>query len=72
MELVVPSRLSSTLAGRQWAQVRVVAAGWASHNKCLACLQSIVEKEEMGWQRRSRIEVLEVEGKESKRMVVAT
>ena len=64
--------LASTLAGRQFPQVRCFAAGWTTHNKCLACLQTIVEDEETGWQRTSRIQLLEAEGKDAKRLVTAT
>jgi len=31
------------LAGRQYPQARVFAAGWASHNKCLFCLHKLVD-----------------------------
>ena len=64
--------LGSTLAGRQWTQARVMAAGWASHNNCLACLQTIAENEETGWQRSVRVELHEAEGKDAKLQVAAT
>ena len=38
--------LMSAYAGRQFTQTRVMAAGWATHNRCLSCLQHIVEAEE--------------------------
>ena len=66
------SGLGSVLAGRQFPQSRCFAAGWTSHNKCIACLQTIVEEEETDWQRQSRIEILEQEGKEAKLTVTAT
>ena len=50
--------LKSVTAGRQWTQTRVRAAGWSTHNRCLACLQTIVEDEETSWQREARIELL--------------
>ena len=36
--------LRSAMAGRQYAQLRVMAAGWAGHNTCLFCLHDIVSK----------------------------
>ena len=33
--------LRSAIAGRQYPQARVYAAGWAEHNKCLFCLQRL-------------------------------
>ena len=38
--------LGSALAGRQFPQTRCFAAGWTTHNKCTACLQTIVEEQE--------------------------
>ena len=37
--------LRSVVAGRQYPQVRVKAAGWAKHDKCLFCLHDIVKSE---------------------------
>lgn len=34
--------LRSVIAGRQYPQARVFAAGWAVHNKCLFCLHKLV------------------------------
>ena len=34
--------LRSSLAGRQYPQVRVHQCGWSTHNRCLLCLHSIV------------------------------
>lgn len=48
------SGLTSTLAGRQFPQVRCFAAGWAVHSKRLACLHDIVAKDESEQQRASR------------------
>ena len=64
--------LKSTASGRQWTQTRVKAAGWAEHNKCTACLQTIVESEETGWQRTARIEQLAERGKKTRPIVIAT
>ena len=33
--------LRSAMAGRQYPQARVFAAGWAKHNKCLFCLHNL-------------------------------
>ena len=33
--------LRSAIAGRQYPQARVYAAGWSDHNKCLFCLQKV-------------------------------
>ena len=33
--------LRSAIAGRQYPQARVFAAGWADHSKCLFCLHKI-------------------------------
>ena len=33
--------LRSAIAGRQYPQARVFAAGWAEHNKCLFCLHNV-------------------------------
>ena len=33
--------LRSAIAGRQYPQARVCAAGWAEHNKCLPCLHKL-------------------------------
>ena len=33
--------LRSAIAGRQYPQARVYAAGWADHSKCLFCLHKI-------------------------------
>ena len=33
--------LRSAVAGRQYPQARVFAAGWAEHNKCLFCLHQL-------------------------------
>ena len=35
--------LRSALAGRQYPQVRVFAAGWSEHNRCVLCLHDIVQ-----------------------------
>ena len=35
--------LKSAAAGRQYPQVRVCKYGWSLHNKCLFCLQDIVD-----------------------------
>ena len=35
--------LKSAIAGRQYPQSRVFAAGWAAHNKCIFCLHHLVE-----------------------------
>ena len=40
--------LRSVLAGRQYPQVRVMAAGWAKHNRCLACLSKMVDEAKGG------------------------
>ena len=64
--------LGSVLAGRQFPQTRCFAAGWTTHNKCTACLQTIVEEEEADWQRQARVELLEKEGKAAKFTVTAT
>ena len=37
--------LRSAFAGRQYPQTRVMAAGWADHNKCISCLSAIVDSE---------------------------
>ena len=37
--------LRSVAAGRQYTQTRVKACGWAEHDRCLACLQGIVESD---------------------------
>ena len=66
------SGLGSALAGRQFPQTRCFAAGWSTHNKCNACLQTIVEETETSYQRQSRIELLESEGKDAKCLVTAT
>ena len=34
--------LRSAIAGRQYPQARVFAAGWATHSKCLFCLQKLL------------------------------
>ena len=34
--------LKSAIAGRQYPQSRVYAAGWAAHNKCIFCLHHLV------------------------------
>ena len=34
--------LRSAIAGRQYPQSRVFAAGWATHNKCIFCLHNLV------------------------------
>ena len=31
------------LAGRQYLQTRVFAAGWSEHNRCVVCLYDIVQ-----------------------------
>ena len=46
--------LASTLAGRQFPQVRCFAAGWTVHNKCLSCLHDIVTRDESVQQRMIR------------------
>ena len=33
--------LRSAIAGRQYPQARVFAAGWATHSKCLFCLHKL-------------------------------
>ena len=33
--------LRSAIAGRQYPQARVFAAGWAERNKCLFCLRKV-------------------------------
>ena len=35
--------LKSALAGRQYPQTRVFAAGWSKHNRCILCLHDIVQ-----------------------------
>lgn len=35
--------LRSALSGRQYLQVRVYAAGWPEHNRCILCLHDIVQ-----------------------------
>ena len=45
--------LKSQMAGRQWTQTRVHKAGWSQHNKCIACLSSIVDSESPPATRRS-------------------
>ena len=37
--------LKSAFAGRQYPQTRVMAAGWADHNRCISCLSAIVDSE---------------------------
>ena len=37
--------LRSAAAGRQYTQSRVKLCGWSDHDRCLACLSEIVEKE---------------------------
>ena len=37
--------LRSVLANRQYPQVRVMAAGWSHHDRCLLCLHNILELE---------------------------
>ena len=37
--------LRSAIAGRQFPQARMKAVGWAEHDRCLVCLNGIVEKE---------------------------
>ena len=37
--------LRSAAAGRQFPHSRVKLCGWASHDRCLACLSRIVENE---------------------------
>ena len=64
--------LGSVLAGRQFPQTRCFAAGCTTHNKCTACLQTIVEEEEADWQRQAIVELLEKEGKAAKFTVTAT
>ena len=64
--------LKSLVAGKQYSQTRVMAAGWAKHNRCLACLQTIVEGEEASWQRAARIELLEADKEPGAVKVVAT
>ena len=39
--------LKSAFAGRQYPQTRVMAAGWADHNKCITCLSAIVDAEDL-------------------------
>ena len=59
-------------AGRQWPQSRVYTAGWSEHNKCLACLQALVEERETSCQRQARIELLEGRGSGAPVQVLAT
>ena len=40
-----------------------MAAGWATHNRCLACLQHIVEAEETVTEKVARIERQELSKK---------
>lgn len=35
--------LRSTIAGIQYPQTRVFAAGWSEHNRCVLCLHDIVQ-----------------------------
>ena len=35
--------LRSALAGRQYPQVRVFVAGWSEHNRCVLCLNNLVQ-----------------------------
>jgi len=37
--------LKSSLAGRQYPQTRVFAAGWPLHNRCILCLYNIVQED---------------------------
>ena len=37
--------LRSAAAGRQFTQARVMRCGWADHDRCLVCLNNLVEKE---------------------------
>ena len=37
--------LRSAIVGRQYPQVRMRAVGWAEHDRCLVCLNGIVERE---------------------------
>jgi hypothetical protein len=37
--------LRSVMAGRQFPQSRVKACGWSTHDRCLTCLNEIVETE---------------------------
>ena len=40
--------LRSAIANRQYPQVRVKAAGWAVHDRCLLCLHDIVSGDQFG------------------------
>ena len=40
--------LRSVVAGRQYPQTRVKACGWSLHDRCLVCLNEIVEVESEG------------------------
>ena len=37
--------LRSAAAGRQFTQARVMLCGWADHDRCLVCLNNLVEKD---------------------------
>jgi hypothetical protein len=63
--------LKSAITRRQWPQVRVKAAGWAAHDRCIACLQAAVELDETGGQREARQELLSKEGRNTRLRVVA-
>ena len=55
--------LMSVFSGRQFPQTRAMAAGWATYNRCLACLQHIVEAEETVTEKVARIERQELSKK---------
>ena len=38
--------LRSAIAGRQYPQARIYAAGWADHSKCLFCLLNLQGREQ--------------------------
>jgi hypothetical protein len=39
--------LKSAIAGRQYPQTRVMAAGWAEHNRCIFCLSAAVDADDL-------------------------
>ena len=55
--------LRSALANRQYAQCRVMAAGWSLHDMCLFCLNSIIDRALGSEAREKRRKMIEEEGK---------
>jgi hypothetical protein len=55
--------LRSALANRQYPQSRVKAAGWSTHDRCLFCLNSLIEDSMSCCAMRDRCNEIKVEGK---------